>query len=602
MVMNPIPRPEHPRPDFMRDTFFTLNGQWQFAFDDEDRGLSEGWFRTGCQLPMEITVPFCHQSSMSGIGDATLHPILWYRRAFQVPECMKGQRVLLRFGAVDDQCSVFVNGQMIGAHEGGYTPFDFDITPFLCEGENDLCLRVVDAPDCTQPRGKQHWGMGGYECWYTPVSGIWQTVYLEAAPETRFRYIHVTPDVDQHMATVEVCLNHMPRQPYTVRLSLALDGRLYRAASATGKDRVLRVPIDMAEGCNNTCPLWWPDSPELFDVDATLLMEGQQADHVRTYFGMRKIHVSNGEVYLNNRLLYQRLVLDQGYWTGSLLTPPTDEAIRADLEATKALGFNGARKHQKIEDPRYYYWADRMGLLVWGEMPSMFLHSDESVRRMSAQMLAFIERDFNHPCIITWVPLNESWGVREIAHNRKQQALGEMLYAMTKAADGTRLCSSNDGWEQTKTDICALHDYTAVKEELAAHFTDRRQVERAGNVSRASYAEGTVPTGEEPLLVTEYGGIAYAPRSVDAEGAWGYFEEAASEEAFLRRFQTTTDAIREIPFCQGWCYTQLTDVQQEINGLMTMDRQYKIAPEKIAACNYAPADKKTRGCKKSHHP
>ena len=595
-----IPRPEHPRPDFVRDTFYNLNGVWQFAFDDDDEGIKKEWFKNNYELPMNINVPFCYQCEMSGIGDTTIHPVLWYRRSFEIPDNMQKKNILLRFGAVDDTCSVFVNGQMVGMHEGGYTPFEFDITPYLHEGTNDLCLRVIDQPDCTQPRGKQHWGNGGYECWYTPVSGIWQTVYLEAVEKTRIRYIHITPDIDRHMATAEICLNQIPSMPYVVSLELTLNGQPYRFVSASGKEKILRIQVDMAEGGNNTCPLWWPDLPTLFDVEVSLYSEDIKIDHVYTYFGMRKIHVSNGEVYLNNRMLYQKLVLDQGYWKDSLLTPPSDDAIRADLEATRLMGFNGARKHQKIEDPRYYYWADKLGLLVWGELPSMYLHSDESVRRMSSEMLAFIERDFNHPCIITWVPLNESWGVREIAHNRKQQALGEMLYSLTKAVDGTRLCSANDGWEQTKTDICALHDYAATKEELAAHFDDRQRVEQTGCSSRNCYVEGANPSGQEALLITEYGGIAFEATKEDNEGAWGYFGKAASEEEFLHRFKETTDAIREIPYCQGWCYTQLTDVIQEINGLMTMDRQFKISPEKIAACNYAPSAKKTRGYKKAY--
>ena len=589
--MSAIPRSEHPRPDFMRDTFYNLNGEWQFAFDDADAGLAEGWQEPGRALPLRITVPFAYQTKLSGLGPTdAIHPVIWYRRSFAVPPEMAGRRVLLRFGAVDYRCAVYVNGSLAGTHVGGYTPFALDVTRLLKDGENDLCLRVEDWPDCVQPRGKQYWREGLMGCWYTPVSGIWQTVYLEAAGEIALQRLHVLPDVDRRMFTAEIVLDRLPDGPLEAELEVSFEGRLCRRVTATIQDRQARIPVDMVvRGELSAVRLWSLERPDLYDLKVRLMRNGEALDQVITYFGMRKVEVRSGRVYLNNRPIYQRLVLDQGYWPDSLLTPPSDEALRADVQATLDFGYNGARKHQKIEDPRYYYWADRLGMLVWGEVPSGYDFCPEEVENLGRELTAFIERDFNHPSVICWTPLNESWGISQIYADPRQQAAARMLYQLTKALDGTRLCSSNDGWEQVDTDICGLHDYAGDGATLARHFADRGEVEKHGCDIHACYARGHQPTGEEAFLVTEYGGIAFS--SIGAQGemggmqTWGYHDKVTDEEAFFQRFESVTRAIREIPYCQGYCYTQLTDVMQEINGLMTPDRHPKVDVERFARIN-----------------
>lgn len=593
-ITTSIPRPEHPRPDFMRETFLNLNGTWQFAFDDADEGLARGWQNPGTLLEREIVVPFAYQTKLSGIGPTDeIHPVIWYRRTFTLPEEMRGKRVLARFGAVDFLARVFVNGQQVGEHKGGYTPFAIDITAALREGENDLCLRVEDEPDCTQPRGKQYWSTGLMGCWYTPVSGIWQTVYLEAVGEIGIRHIHVTPDFDRHMMTAEIALDKQPADDVELELTVSLEGKTHRVVRTNVQDRTTRVPVDMAvHGDLGTVRAWTPNNPVLYDLKVRVFKDGRPVDSVDTYFGMRKVEVRDGKVYLNNQPIYQRLILDQGYWPDSLITPPSDEAIQADIRFTKAFGYNGARKHQKLEDPRYYYWADKLGLLVWGEVPSAYDFTDEMVHNLADTLLDFIDRDFNHPSIITWVPLNESWGVRQIYTDARQQAAARMLYHLTKAADGTRLCSSNDGWEQTETDICALHDYADSKTAMALHFADRAQVEAHACDRRPCYVQGHRPTGKEAFMVTEYGGIAFTNIGLQGDmggmQTWGYHGKVTDEEAFFARFQGVTDAIRELPYCEGYCYTQLTDVMQEINGLLTPDRQPKVNVERFAALNVNP--------------
>jgi beta-galactosidase/beta-glucuronidase len=586
--MRQIPRPEHPRPDFVRPDWMNLNGEWQFAFDEKDQGLVENWQAPGMALPLSITVPFAHQTPASGLNDQRICSVLWYKRSFHLPENMKGRRVLLRFGAVDYRCQVYVNGTLAGGHEGGYTPFALDVTRFLKDGENEICVRVEDAPDCTQPRGKQYWKEGWMGCWYTPTSGIWQTVYLEAVGDNYLLRAHITPDIDTGHAIFRLTLKQMPAKPLMAEVTVSFQGAEVRRAVVSVTQRTTEFSLSMVEG--HLIPgfhFWSPKEPNLYDANIRILDGADELDRVSTYFGMRKIAVKDGRVLLNNQPLYQRLVLDQGYWPDSHLTPPSDDAIRADVEWTKKLGYNGARKHQKLEDPRYYYWADKLGLIVWGEVPSTYEFTDESVNNLSATLAGFIDRDYNHPSIICWVPLNESWGVTRIYKDARMQAAARLLYHEAKALDGTRLVSVNDGWEQLETDIFALHDYADTAEKIERHFRDRDETCRISNDWRMASCEGFTPTGKEAFMVTEYGGIAF--EDGDDENTWGYHDKVRGEEAFFARYQAVTDAVRAIDYCQGYCYTQLTDVQQETNGILTPDRKPKVDPERFRALTRDPA-------------
>lgn len=583
-MCNAIPRPEHPRPDFVRPQWMNLNGEWQFAFDDANVGLAENWQQPGKKFDRTINVPFSYQSEMSGIGEIAVHPYMWYRRSFTVPAEMKGKRLLLRFGAVDYTCSVYVNGRCVGGHRGGYTPFALDITDYVVEGENDLCVHAEDQNDCTQPRGKQSWTNERFGCWYDATSGIWQTVYLEAAGSIYVKTAHVTPDIDQGIATLRLTLSEIPATPVKATIRVSFEGKLVREQSMTMDQRSQRISIDMIDGSamrRSEVVTWSPRRPALYDMDIEL----DTGDQVHTYFGMRKVEVKDGVVLLNNRPFYQRMVLDQGYWPQSILTPPSDDAIREDVEWTKKFGYNGARKHQKLEDPRYYYWADKLGLLVWEEIPSTYEFTNETIAALNDTLEGAIERDYNHPCVITWVPINESWGVDRIYNNKNMQNCADMLYYQAKAMDGTRLVSVNDGWENTHTDIFGLHDYAATGEAISKHFADRDFITKITNDQHMAVCTGTEMTGKEALMVTEYGGIAFADGD---DGHWGYHDKVKDEEGFFARYKEVTDAIRNIPFCWGYVYTQLTDVQQETNGLLTPDRKPKIDVERFASITINP--------------
>ena len=574
------PRMEFPRPDFERNDWYNLNGQWEFEFDDENEGERENWQR-GKAFSKRIMVPFCFQSELSGIYDTGLHEVLWYKRTFDFPESFRGKRILLNFGAVDFFAKVWINGEYIGCHKGGHVPFKFDIANYLKDRDNTIVVRVEDRYDTVQPRGKQYWKQKPDRCWYTSTSGIWQTVWLEAVGEVYIDKIRLTPDIDKGNVLLEMFLDSIPYE-MNMEISVSYKNKIIRKLGMNISDRITKQTIDIKEeDYIDEIHHWTPDCPNLYDVELRLTCNEQELDCVKSYFGMRKISVDGDMILLNNRPLYQKLVLDQGYWPESLITPPSDEAIKFDIEMTKRLGFNGARKHQKIEDPRYYYWADKLGLLVWGELPSPYNFNAEEIENVNREWIDFINRDYNHPCIIAWVPLNESWGVRNIYTNQNQQDFARGLYYTTKGMDSTRLISTNDGWEQVKSDICAIHDYTAWGEQFKPRYQDKEKLLDTSVGWRMVYAQGTEYEGQ-PILVTEYGGIAF--ESEDKEN-WGYFGAVKDEETFLKRFESITGAIKETKYIRGYCYTQLTDVMQEINGLLTADRKLKISEEEFRKLN-----------------
>ena len=572
------PRPEHPRPDLVRADWQTLNGRWEFEFDDNDRGLAERWFSAAKRFSKTIEVPYCFQSKLSGIADTAFHDVAWYRKTVQIPETWRARRVLLNFGAVDYEATVWVNGIQAGFHRGGHVGFSVDITDQLKSGENVVVVRAWDpSTDLTLPRGKQYWQPKSQSIWYTRTTGIWQPVWIESADPVHVYRLRITPDVDRSEVSVEAILSrHAPD------LKLRVTARLGDAVQAQSEIAV-RHKRPMAVLRLDGQRLWSPERPTLYDLTVELVSGGKVIDSVQSYFGQRKVSTHDGRVYLNNSPYYLKLVLDQGYWPDSLLTPPTDDAIQYDIKMIKAFGFNGARKHQKVEDPRWLYWCDKVGLLVWGEMANAQAYSDEYVARFVDEWQQIIARDYNHPSIITWVPINESWGVAEILTNAAQQQHARTMYHLIRSLDQTRLVIDNDGWEHTdSTDLFTLHDYARTGDELAVKYksleTDRSRVPRN---HKEVLAFGYKYNGT-PLLMTEFGGIAYRVGGTKAENEWGYSGIEPTKEAMLNRLNGLVKALKSNSVFAGYCYTQLTDVEQEINGLMTYDRKLKASPEEFA--------------------
>lgn len=575
-------RSEYPRPEFKREEWLSLNGQWDFCFPGEEM--------------RKIEVPFVFQSEMSGIHENRMCDSVTYKRNFCVPDKWKGKRIRIHFGAVDYACSVYINKKMVGRHQGGNTSFSFDITEELTWKEEEICVKVWDpCEDETIPRGKQFWKKDPDSIWYTRSTGIWQSVFLEPVSEVHFDYIHFTPDIDRGTVEIQFKAAGLKEKIGSCHAEFKVDfkdenvfcGKMevledYGCMEVSLFDRrIFRTMNHDGGWC------WSPESPNLFDVNAVLVKEGEILDQVCTYFGMRKIEQKNGMVYLNNRPYYQRLILDQGYWPGSLMTAQDYQDFVKDIEMAKAMGFNGCRKHQKAEDPVFLYHADRIGFLVWSEISACASYSVEASQRTVTEWGEAIQRDYNHPCIVAWVVLNESWGVPNICFDKMQQAHSLALYYNAKSMDNTRLVISNDGWELTKTDICAIHNYAhgeqseTVKQEIfRKSLSTKEDILKAQPAGRQIYADGFCHQGE-PVLLTEFGGLAYAK---DREKGWGY-TTIENEEEFLEVYGRILKDIADSDILFGYCYTQLCDVEQEVNGLLTYDRKYKIAPEKIKAIN-----------------
>lgn len=565
-----VPRPEHPQPQFQRENWLNLNGVWEFEFDDADIGLEQGWAVRCPPFSRRIVVPFCFESPQSGIGDTGFHPQTWYRRSFRIPENWANRRVLLHFGAVDYRAAVWVNGQCAGQHEGGHTPFRFDITRFLTPGDNVLVVRAEDPPDQYIPRGKQHWELESRGIFYARTSGIWQTVWLEAVGESWFDKVRIIPHTSG-LVTFEAAIARS-QSDLEFTATIRHEGRIL----ATSMSRALDSQV-VASAHVRHPRLWSPDAPHLYDVTFELKdNNGEVLDCVDSYFGFRTISVQDNRVILNGRPIFLKFVLDQGYWPETNMTPPSDEAIQFDIRAALEMGFNGVRKHQKIEDPRFLYWADRLGLLVSAEMPNAYLFDEHYVRRITAEWIEAVERDFNHPSIIIWVPINESWGVPNLRDPRQRNHLRAM-YALTHSIDSSRLVIDNDGWEHTEmTDLFAIHDYTRTGELSYERF---KEVGKPG-VPIPAFATPVLAPGcnynGSPVYLSEFGGIAFnPPGNPIPPDSWGYSGIEPTAEAALRRIRGLYEAIEKIPGIAGLCYTQLVDVEQEINGLLTYDRKPK---------------------------
>lgn len=571
--MNQIPRPEYPRPDFQRENWLPLNGEWDFSFDEPI-------------FDWKILVPFACETKLSGIHDTSFHNAVWYRRSFSLPEPMHDRQILLHFGAVDYTCRLWVNDQFIREHTGGQCGFSADITDALnASGENVIVLEARDDPaDLEMPRGKQYWKPESESIFYTRTTGIWQSVWLEAVSPMHLCSCRITPLFDERSVRFSYALSAAP-QHVTLTAEITFRGKTAGTVSVapTSARGAFDWQIDQSalSAWNYQEDLvWTPEQPNLFDVIFHVLERGCEVDTVQSYFGMRKVSIQNGQFLLNNRPYYQKLVLDQGYWPESLLTAPSDEAFIRDIELTKAMGFNGVRKHQKVEDPRYLYHADRMGLLVWGEIGAAYLYSEQYADRIYREWLDVLQRDYNHPCIVVWTPLNESWGVQEIETDPRQQAHSKAMVAITKSMDTTRPVVDNDGWEHTNGDLLTIHDYSPSGEMLRTHLGSMdailalRPAQRALFVGRHTYAG-------QPILLSEFGGVKFVP-GTEAQHSWGYCE-ADSCAAFAGKLRELFDAVRACPLVDGYCYTQLTDVETEQNGLLTYDRTPKLPLETICA-------------------
>jgi beta-galactosidase/beta-glucuronidase len=577
----------YPRPQLQRAQWTSLNGIWRFRYDDERRLAGpqdiDRW-------PLEITVPFPPESNASGIGDPGFHEVCWYQRDFELHP--GNERVILRFGAVDYSARVWVNGVLVASHEGGHTPFSADITHVLdASGRQTVTVRAEDDPsDLTKPRGKQDWQLEPHSIWYPRTSGIWQTVWLERVAPTYVDKIRWTPQVEGFSIGFEARIAGDAAEDLSMEVTLRHGQRLLardRYQVLDGEvDRFIVLSDPGIDDFRNEL-LWSPERPTLLDASVRLFRGDELIDEFSSYTALRSVHILRDRFMLNGRPYVLRMVLDQGYWPDTLLAAPSDAALRRDVELAKAMGFNGVRKHQKIEDPRYLYWADKLGLLVWEEMPSAYRFTRTAIKRTVREWSEAIDRDYSHPCIIVWVPFNESWGVPELTAIRVHRHAVEALYHLTKTLDATRPVIGNDGWESSATDIIGIHDYDNnaehIRQRYGAEIAPEQLFDRRRPGGRILTLDG-YPHRGQPVMLTEFGGIAFRQRPGPAvvKKTWGY-TEAADEAEFAQLYEKLMETVIHTALFSGFCYTQFADTFQEANGLLDADRNPKIPLERIAA-------------------
>ncbi len=574
----------YPRPMLRRAQWTNLDGRWSFAID-RDGVLRPEQVR----FDSSIEVPFSPETPRSGIEDTSLYQACWYRREITAPTLDPDEQLLLHFGAVDYECAVWADGRLAGGHEGGYTPFTLDLTPLVRpEGKHELIVRAEDDPhDLAKPRGKQDWQLHPHSIWYPRTTGIWQTVWIERAPRTRISSLRWSSNLERW----EIELDALVRCPPDAALALVV--RLRVGELLIAEDRYAVVGGEVHRRLALSDPgiddfrnelLWSPSCPRLIEAELELVDRQERIlDTVRSYTALRSFAVDGDRFMLNGRPYTLRMVLDQGYWPESGLTAPDDAALRRDIELARAMGFNAVRKHQKIEDPRYLYWADRLGLLVWEEMPSAYRFTHKSIERLTRQWVEVLERDASHPCIVVWVPFNESWGVPNLPENKPERHYVEGLYHLTKTLDPTRPVVGNDGWESIATDAIGIHDYEENPERLAVRYAKHELVprifqrERPGGraivLDHELHASRTVP-----IVLSEFGGIALSSRGA---GTWGYSRCSTARE-FGARFARLLGAVRSLELLAGFCYTQFADTYQEANGLLHDDRRPKVPIDQIA--------------------
>lgn len=594
--VNDIPRAEHPKPQFERAEWKNLNGTWEFAFDFGKSGVEREWFKKSEPFNKEIVVPFPPESELSGIQYEDFMPSVWYKREFEVPKEWNGKRIFVHFGAVDYEAKVWVNGEKAGRHVGGSSSFSFEITDRITGGKNEIVVQAVDEiRSGVQPAGKQSPTYYNYRCCrYSRVTGIWQTVWLEARPGSYIESVHTIPQFDSDSFVFIPDFENATRQ-HDFRITLNSpegDGITSKTVAAENGGPV-SIKLDDPTS-------WSPDDPFLYDIDFELLKNGKTVDHVNSYAGLRKFHIEGNKFYLNNKPIFLRLVLDQGFYPEGIWTAPSDEALKQDIELAQKVGFHGARLHEKVFEERFHYWADKLGYLTWGEfydwgsIEFQKFTNQEGVRNLKREWAEVIKRDRNHPSIIAWTPLNETHRAAE-ADLDNYRLMARSLYDITGTLDPTRPVNDASGYVHVKTDIYTIHDYDPNPES----FRERYQ-----NISLENPQEAwrgypnqkptlAVPYSGQPYMIDEYGGIFWTTGYTEQAGKtgnrrvnWGY---GKTSDQVIDRIEALTEVLLNNPNIAGYTYTQLTDIEQEVNGIYTYDRELKFDAERLREIFQAPA-------------
>lgn len=568
-------RIKHPTPQNIRENWWLLNGEWDFQFDPKNIGIKEKWFLNK-NFNQKIIVPFSYTSKLSKVESGEYISYIWYKKEINI-KLKENKRYILHFQASDYKTEVWINGFYVGKNEGGFFSFNFDITDYIKTDKNIIIVRVEDNNKTYQNLGKQSYKNENFLCWYTKTIGIWQDVWLEEVGEIYLSHYKLTPNLEKSTLDIEANLNkscdfllkttiYFENKIISENINRFIEGKTQQTNYISSRFADFRLHY------------WSPDSPNLYDIKLEILDDnGKILDKIYSYFGMRKISTNNGFVCINNQKLFHKMILDQGYFGDGLMTPKNVQNLIDDVKKIKEMGFNGVRKHQKLEDVRFQYLCDYYGLLIWAEMPSFYEFSSLSQKEMIKNIYKFIERHYNSPSVETYVLFNESWGLNRIMDNKQIQAFVDGMFYLTKSIDNTRLVIGNDGWEHTKTDILTIHDYSSFEKNIDKIYKNKENIVK-GAPSQTSNRNVFV-TGysynNEPIFISEYGGVAFETETAKRFNGWGYGKRIVNSDKVLEKISLLTQAFTNNENVSGICYTQLSDVEQEINGLLDHNHNYK---------------------------
>ncbi len=574
---------EHPKPHMYRPNYISLNGEWEFEFDYDNVGLQQAYQKGEHNFKQTINVPFVYQAPKSGVKAKKECNVVWYKRSFEL-DIQVLKTYILHFQASDYYTKVWVNGAYVGSNRNGFFEFEFEIGHLL-KRENEIIVRVEDYTNTHQNLGKQTYKDDPFLCWYTKSTGIWQDVWIE---EVGYNYINdvlITPKLNE--ATVNLEVSIAQKGDYQLLTQVMYDGYLIAESQERFVNKKVKTSCYLSTRHADFRLFYWtPENPNLYDIKLQLIKDGEVIDSLESYVGMRKVATNNGFVTINNEKVFHKMILDQGYFGDGLMTPESGQELLDDVRKIKEMGFNGVRKHQKIEDSRFMYLCDKLGLIMWAELPSFYEFSFDSLTEFTQTLSRFVKKHYNHPSVCTYVLFNESWGINRIYDCQEIQNLVDGAYHLVKSFDSTRLVIGNDGWEHTKTDILSIHDYNDNAEQIRAIYQNQDEAIK-GAPSQTSRRYNIVAGYEyqnQPFFISEYGGVALETKTAKNYQTWGYGKRCDDPQLVLQKIKDLTHAFADNEYVAGICYTQLSDVEQEVNGLLDHNHQYKFDAVEIKKC------------------
>lgn len=564
--------PSYPRIQFVRNNWESLNGEWDFAFLPEDFRLADF---SKIKFDKKIKVPYAYQCPSSGIGSSEHHTYIAYRKYVDFDSASAD--VIINFEAVDYEFWLYVNGKYVGTHKGGYTRSSFEISSLLVDAPNEIVLIVKDDNEADRVRGKQSWMSKPWGCWYTPTSGIWKTVWLERVPHTRLNYVHTFPIKDRDSLFLEYDIENF-KEGLSLSFEISYAGNLIQRVKLEPQSEHGNIEISLKNKYEPfKVQLWAPEYPNIFDLEYSLQDKDVELDHIGSYTAYKSFERKGSLLYLNNNPIFMKMVLFQGYYGEGGLTASSEKEYEDVVSLCKQIGINGIRMHQKLEDELFYYYCDMMGVMTFLEVPSPYEFSERTIANIQREFMEALSQYSNHPSIVCYVPVNESWGLPHISTNEREMNLASSLYFLAKSYDPNRLCIDNDGWEHTEhTDIISLHNYDQDSEKLNALYKDIESVMKDANNTMSCRSMNDIGYSYkgQPIMIDEFVGTSYA-----TSDGWGYGSTVKNDEEYEERLTKLVAAVKNNPYLAGFCITQFNDVEQETNGLFDKAMKPKLPLE-----------------------